>query len=87
MADYATRDREEDEEEETQPEPTTTFLPSDRARQGSRSRDDEPANEPSSSLNTHPPNDMANRLLRRGASRSRSSTATHQRRRNYLYGF
>ena len=70
-----TRDREsEDEEEDEETQPTTTFLPSGRARQRSRSRDDEPTNEPSSSSNAPPPNNMANRFLRRGASRSRSST-------------
>ena len=74
--DYMTKardreDTEEDEEEETQP--NTTFLTSTTARQRSRSRDDTP--EPASSSNAPPPNnDMANRLLRRGASRSRSST-------------
>ena len=73
--DYMTRARErEDEEDEHEEEPTTTFLPSDRARQRSRSRDDEPTNEPSSSSNAPPPNNMTNRFLRRGASRSRSST-------------
>ena len=75
--DYMTRasDREsEDEEEEEQQETQATFLPSDRARQRSRSRDDEPTNEPSSSSNAPPPNNMTNRFLRRGASRSRSSS-------------
>ena len=75
--DYMSRasDREsEDEEEEQQQETQPTFLPSDRARQRSRSRDDEPTNEPSSSSNAPPPNNMTNRFLRRGASRSRSSS-------------
>ena len=78
MIDYATRGREEDDEEsneEEEVEPTTTFLPSNRARQRSRSRDDETTNEPASSSNAPPPNNnMASRFLRRGASRSRSST-------------
>ena len=74
--DYMTRPRDrESEDEEDETEPTTTFLPSDRARQRSRSRDDEPTNEPGTSSNAPPPpNNMANRFLRRGASRSRSST-------------
>ena len=76
--DYMTRarDREDTDEndEEEEPQPTTTFLPSSTARQRSRSRDDEPANEPASSSNAPPPNNMANRFLRRGASRSRSSS-------------
>ena len=86
--DYMTRardreDTEEDDEEETQPN-TTTFLTSTTARQRSRSRDDydndaspeaRDARDPASSSNAPPANnDMAYRLLRRGASRSRSST-------------
>ena len=72
--DYMTRprDRESEDDEETQPT-TTTFLPSNRARQRSRSRDDTPNNGASSS-NAPPPNNMGSRLLRRGASRSRSSS-------------
>ena len=67
------RDREdEDDEEEEATEPT--ILTSDRVRQRSRSRDDEPTNVPSSSSNAPPPNNEANRFLRRGASRSRSSS-------------
>ena len=75
--DYMTRPRDrdsEDEENDEEAQPTTTFLPSNRARQRSRSRDDEPNNEPASSSNAPPPNNMGSRLLRRGASRSRSSS-------------
>ena len=75
MARARNREDTEEDDEEGEEEPTTTFLTSDRARQRSRSRDDEPTNEPGTSSNAPPPNnDMSNRLLRREASRSRSST-------------
>lgn len=72
--DVATRGREEegDEESNEETQPTTTFLPSTTARQRSRSRDD--YENAGTSSNAPPPNNMANRFLRRGASRSRSST-------------
>ena len=75
--DYMTksRDRDEDEEdEEEEQQPTTTFLSSSTARNRSRSRDDEPTNQSAPSSNAPPPNNMGNRLLRRGASRSRDTT-------------